>query len=124
MNNPQYKLFIPNPDKYLRYFQLQASGMLDPYTNVMRGGRLRGSTDIDACLALYDHHHEQKCDKIQPNEPSIVVTAPTEQIVAQAKAKQERDKSIKGGKTNPKAIRDKTRKRKAPPLDHFNKKKR
>ena len=88
MNNPRYKLFVPNPDKYLRYFQLQASGMLDPYTNVMRGGRLKGSTDIDACLALYDQHHERKYDKQQPNEPRIVVTSPMEQIVEQAKARQ------------------------------------
>ena len=110
MNNPQYKLFVPNPDKYLRYFQLQASGMLDLYTNVMRGGRLRGSTDVDACLALYDHNIERKHDKKQANEPSIVMTSPTEQIVTQAKAKQERQKSIKEGKTKPMTIQGNKRK--------------
>ncbi len=85
----QYKLYVPDHDKFYRYYKLTASGKVDPHIAVMRGGQKTSMMSMDRILDLYDPEwRKQKPEEKCSNEPKINFVSPTEQVVQQAKALQ------------------------------------
>ena len=88
-----YKLYVPDTEKWTRYYQLQAQGkcLISPRT----GERM----DVDSFLELYGKDYKNEPKKTKPKEsphPPVIMTSPTQQVVEQAKAElKRRRKSIK-----------------------------
>ena len=131
MNNPQYKLFVPDVEKWTRFYTLQAQGKLDPAFRVQRGGEWQTMRSVDRCLELYDPEWNKSRENKTKNQPKIVMTTETQQIVEQAKARQAMEnakrklqgRSIKGGKPLQTGSSAKTVKRSAPFEDSLTNKK-
>ena len=120
MNNPQYKLFVPDVEKWTRFYTLQAQGKLEPAFRLQRGGRWQTMRSVDRCLELYDPEWKKSKENKKSDQPKIIMTSDTQQIVDQAKARQvmEEDRanaiqsqSIKGSKPRQTGSRAKTAKR-------------
>jgi hypothetical protein len=88
MNNPRYKLFVPDVEKWTRFYMLQAQGKLEPAFRLQRGGRWQTMRSVDRCLELYDPEWKQSRENKKSDQPKIVMASETQQIVEQAKARQ------------------------------------
>jgi len=111
----QYKLFVPDVEKWTRFYTLQALGKLEPAFRLQRGGRLQTMRNVDRCLELYDPDWRKSREVKKMEQPKIVMATETQQIVEQAKATQKRQiQSIKGGKILQTGSRVKKAKRSTP----------
>ena len=90
-----YKRYVPDPQKYYRYFKLQSQGKLDPHVSIMRGGERSAMMSIDRALELYDPDWKKEVEKEKMTVPKINFVTETQQVVEQAKAmlKRERENS-------------------------------
>ena len=86
----QYKLYVPDVDKWTRFYKLQAEGKLHPHFSVQRGGKSQTMYSVDRCLELYDPTWKKDKKEDKPSEPEVVIVSPTQQVVEQAKAQQRR----------------------------------
>jgi len=91
MNNPQYKLFVPDVEKWTRFYTLQAQGKLEPAFRLQRGGRWQTMRSVERCLELYDPEWKKSKENKTKDQPNLTMVSETQQIVEQAKARQAMD---------------------------------
>jgi hypothetical protein len=91
-----YKLYIPDSEKYYRYFKLQALGKLNPELPLTRAGERTAMMSVDRALELYDPGwKKEKSSKDKLDGPKINFVTEAQQGVMQSEALLKRQKGIK-----------------------------
>ena len=114
-------MYVPDPDKWYRFYKLQAEGKLEPNISVMRGGERTAMTSIDRTLELYDPSWKKGNAEEKSDTPKFNFVSEPQQVAEQVQALLKlQKKGIKGevrGKnvtTSAKRKRDASTQRKPP----------
>jgi hypothetical protein len=87
-----YIPYVPDTEKYYKFFKLQTRGSLDPHISIMRGGAKSGMLSIDRSLELYDPTWK-KVGGNKAQLPSINYVTDTQNVVERSKALLKREKN-------------------------------
>ena len=102
-------MYIPNPQKWVQYYQKVASGSVNPYTDVMlKTNQIGGSVNSTAGFMI-PIGSQTKTTPPSSSDVKLQLISPAQQVVEQAK--EEIKKPIKKRKISKKIILPKRRRR-------------